>query len=363
MGDGGSATLKMKILILTQKVDVNDPILGFFHRWIEEFSKHCERVTVICLQGGEHNLPKNVKVLSLGKNNLELSTLNFKLFQKFKYVLNFWKYIWQERHNYDSVFVHMNSEYVVLGGVLWKVWRKKIMLWNNHLVGNFATRLAVRIVDKSFYTSPFSFNAKMSGPKGRRMPVGIDTDTFKRDARVIRAGGSVLSLGRISPVKNLEVIVKAAILMDEDGERFILNIVGDSLIKDKDYFNKIQKMASELEVKSEIFFNRAVSNHLTPQIYNQNEMFVNATNSGSLDKTIMEALACEMMVVVSNRSLEEFLPPEMIFEEGDPTNLKEKMSALLRKSHEEKEKLGRTLREKVVKGHSLGVLINKILAE
>jgi hypothetical protein len=57
----------MKLLIITQKVDINDPILGFFHRWIEEFAKHCEKITVICLYKGTYNLPNNVKVLSLGK--------------------------------------------------------------------------------------------------------------------------------------------------------------------------------------------------------------------------------------------------------------------------------------------------------
>jgi len=39
----------MKILILTQKIDKNDDILGFFHGWVAEFAQHCEKVTVIAL--------------------------------------------------------------------------------------------------------------------------------------------------------------------------------------------------------------------------------------------------------------------------------------------------------------------------
>ncbi len=57
----------MKLLILTQKVDKNDPTLGFFHRWIEEFANHYENLTIICLEKGIYTLPKNVQVLSLGK--------------------------------------------------------------------------------------------------------------------------------------------------------------------------------------------------------------------------------------------------------------------------------------------------------
>jgi len=69
----------MRLLIITQKVDKNDPILGFFHRWIEEFAKYCQSIIVICLQKGEYNLPKNIKILSLGKEKGK---------SKIKYIFN-----------------------------------------------------------------------------------------------------------------------------------------------------------------------------------------------------------------------------------------------------------------------------------
>ena len=72
----------MKLLIVTQKVDKNDPILGFFHRWIEEFARHVEFVTVICLGVGEYSLPVNVKVLSLGKEKKK---------SRLKYIFMFYK--------------------------------------------------------------------------------------------------------------------------------------------------------------------------------------------------------------------------------------------------------------------------------
>jgi len=94
----------MKLLILTQIVDLNDDVLGFMHGWIAEFAKNCELVTVICLKKGETNLPDNVKVLSLGKETGR---------SRIKYLLNFYRYIWQYRGNYDNIFVHMNEQYVL----------------------------------------------------------------------------------------------------------------------------------------------------------------------------------------------------------------------------------------------------------
>src|SRR3989344_232174 len=120
----------MRLLIVTQKVDKKDPILGFFHRWIEEFAKNFEKVTVVCLEKGEYNLPTNVKVLSLGKEERR---------SKAEYISRFYRYIWQERKNYDAVFVHMNQEYVLLGWKFWKLWGKKIFLWRNHARGSLWT--------------------------------------------------------------------------------------------------------------------------------------------------------------------------------------------------------------------------------
>ena len=59
-----------------------------FSRLALEFAKHCEQVIVICLSKGEYDLPKNVKILSLGKktSHFPLSTFNFS---KIKYALNF----------------------------------------------------------------------------------------------------------------------------------------------------------------------------------------------------------------------------------------------------------------------------------
>ena len=57
----------MKLLIITQKVDENDQLLGFFIDWIRLFSEKFERIIIICLEKGVFELPENVEVISLGK--------------------------------------------------------------------------------------------------------------------------------------------------------------------------------------------------------------------------------------------------------------------------------------------------------
>jgi len=340
----------MKLLIITQKVDVEDDILGFFHHWIEKISQRFDFVNVICLWQGKYFLPQNVKVFSLGKETGKL---------KIKYIFRFYKYIWRLRKDYDAVFVHMNPVYVVLGGIFWKIWNKKIFLWYNHQIGTAITRIGIRLADKVFYTSPFSFASKFK--KSKIMPAGIDTEIFKRNDKIQKIPNSILYLGRISPIKNLGVLIGAVKLLDKEGKDFILNIVGEPGEKDLEYFKGIKNLSKNLEAKGKIKFLGKIPNYMTPVVYNQNEIFINLSPAGSFDKTILEAMACQNIVIVSNKSFQGILSDYLIFEEKTPEDLKNKILNIFNMKKEENENLGRELRQYTVQNHNLDNLIEKTL--
>lgn len=283
----------MKLLIITQKVDKNDPILGFFHRWIEEFAKNFEKVTVICLEKGEYKLPENVKVLSLGKEKLKI---------KFRFILNFYFYIWQERGNYDAVFVHMNQEYVLLAGDMWRLMGKKIYLWRNHAQGGLLTRIAVWLSHKVFYTSPRSFTARFK--KAVRMPVGIDTDFFKPDPTVPRKPNSILFLGRIAPVKKVFQFVEWFNKLDV---KFTATVAGAALPKDKEYEESLKLKVKSSKLESRIKFVGEVTREEALKLYQSHQSYVNMTLAGSMDKTIFEAAASGTKLVVENPDAKDLL--------------------------------------------------------
>lgn len=328
----------MRLLVVTQKVDQNDPILGFFHEWVKEFAKHCEQVTVIALGVGKYDLPKNVRVFSLGKESRVSQLI---------YIKRFYEYIWSERENYDIIFVHMNQEYVLLGGLLWKLLGKKITMWRNHPSGNLLTKIAVVLSDKVFCTSGYSYTARYK--KTSIMPVGINTNLFFRDTAIERKADSILFLGRISPVKNVEVFINALNILDKEGIDFTASIYGDSPEKDKEYYKKVRLLTTDLEKKEKVFFHGGVPNSQTPLLYNQHELFVNATRSGSFDKTILEAMACECVVVVSNESLKDVLPPSSLFKDVDAIDLARKLRVAISLSKKEKEEHERVLRQYAVR--------------
>lgn len=317
---------------MTQKIDIDDPVLGFFHRWVEEFSKNFEEITVICLQKGKYNLPSNLKVLSLGKEKLSA-------FRKIKYIFRFYKYIFGERKNYDAVFVHMNQEYVLLGGIFWKLFRKNIYMWRNHNSGSFLTDIASAFCAKVFCTSKYSYTAKYK--KTVLMPVGVDTNKFVRSEslNVPKVKNSILSLGRISPSKNVDIFVEALGLLKKQDIEFTANIYGDALPKDNPYFNKIKSRTRELGLESILKFHKGVPNHQTPDIYNSHEIFVNLSPSGMYDKTIFEAMACGCLVLASNENLKGEIDERLVISNKGAEEAVKRISILLSLSGEEKQKL------------------------
>lgn len=292
----------MKLLIITQKVDKNDGVLGFFYDWILEMQKKFQKVTVICLEKGEADLP-GVEIFSLGKEG------NLKFLRRIKYVFNFYKLIFRKRKNYEAVFVHMNQEYILLGGLFWRVWGKKIFLWRNHPQGNFLTKTAVFLSNKVFYTSPFSYTARFK--KAKRMPVGVKINE-KINYKTYKKGEilKILCLGRIAPVKNIEIAIEAAKVLKERGVSFKLDIVGNVLERDKKYDEDLRTEVKEMGLLKEVSFYKGVNHEEALKIFSEYDVLINVTDKGSMDKTIFEAGAAGVIVVSSNEALTEIYPKE-----------------------------------------------------
>ncbi|MFT5179645.1 MAG: glycosyltransferase involved in cell wall biosynthesis [Candidatus Paceibacteria bacterium] len=340
----------MRLLVFTQEVDKNDPIMGFFHNWILKLSKKTDSLIVICLRKGEYDLPKNVKVLSLGKEDGR---------SVIKYVFRFYKYIILEWRNYDNVFVHMNQEYVLLGGMLWRLFGKKVSMWRNHPAGNFLTNIAIRLSSVVFCTSNSSYTAKYK--KTKIMPVGIDVDIFSVVPGIERKRSSILIFGRISPIKKVHVIVDALNMLHEEGVLFTADSFGEALEQHKGYYDEVLAKAKPLIDNNIMTFSKGIPNYRAPEEFSKSELYINATPDGSFDKTILEAMSCGSLPVVCNSSLEGVISSETIFKVDNPTDLKEKIKNSINLSDEEKEREREYIRKIVVEDHSLEKLINSLL--
>lgn len=350
----------MKLLLITQKVDKNDPVLGFFHKWIEELSKRFASINVVCLQEGEYDLPENVEVFSLGK--VASSATRRRGGGKLKYVFNFYKYIWKLRTQYDSVFVHMNQEYVLLGGVFWNIFGKKVYLWRNHPNGSFLTRIAVALSEKVFCTSDSAFTARFG--KTEVVPVGIDTGLFKVANRqhLVSRSRKILFLSRMDRIKRPDLLIESLNILNNQGVDFVSNFYGDPTPGTHDFYDSLKSKVSSLGLSEKVKFYNGVPNYKTPDIYNEHKIFVNLTPSGSMDKTILESVSCGCIPVVVNSFFREIFDSNMIVKE-DAEDISDKIKFWLEKDDEYVEEVSGKLQKYVLENHSLNALMDKLNTE
>lgn len=314
----------MKLLILTQSVDLDDSSLSFFHDWIESLAKRSEFITVICLKEGRHSLPKNVNILSLGKEKGE---------SKFKYILNFYKFIFSERKNYDSVFVHMNPEYVALGGVLWRLWGKKIIFWYTHRQISPILKVAEKLSNQILTAAPESF--RLRSHKVHVVGHGINLKRFEPvfdQGKKIGEKLKILTIGRITSIKNLDVFLETVFLLKGNGFSIEATVIGEPILKhDFDYFEYLKSKVKELSLDKEINFVGKVEQEQIPHWYKSNDILVNLTPEGGLDKVVLEAMASGLVPISSNKAFRKIFGEfsiHLIFEERDPKDLSNKIRNL-----------------------------------
>jgi hypothetical protein len=129
----------MRLLLITEKLDKNDEALGFFHSQLLDLASACNPLTVLVLEQRTHALPENVKVVSLGKE---------KGISRLGYLLNFYGAIFGNLGKYDAVYVNRNPQYIVLGGIIWKLLGKKIILGYNHQFVDWKLKWALFFADE-----------------------------------------------------------------------------------------------------------------------------------------------------------------------------------------------------------------------
>jgi glycosyltransferase involved in cell wall biosynthesis len=340
----------MKLLIITQIVDRNDSNLGFFHTWIEEFAKHVEEVNVICLKEGDHYLPDNVHVYSLGKENTT---------SRFTRVWRFYNYIFKLRNEYDAVFVHMNPEYIVLGGYWWKRWHKTMALWYAHRSDTRKLRAALKWVTYVLTVSEDSF--AVPTPKLRAIGHGIDTALFKPQIKEESTLLRITTTGRIAGSKHIQEMLGLMEELANRNEHFCFSIVGSPTTPaEEQYAKKLHSAVDAASWKDSVRFLGPMPHARLPEFLNTQDIFLNFATTGNMDKAGLEALAAGVPLLSTNPQFEALLAPYGLYVPSmHPSELANALLAFMQRP--DQPAVLATLRNKVASEHSLERLIPRII--
>lgn len=354
----------MKLLMFTRKVDLDDHRMGFTHYWIETLAKKIDFLYVVCLASGRHNLPKNVKLITLGKEHKSGTKHKNRLMMLIKSQLIFSKII----PKIDGIFCHMMPLYVILVSFFAKIYRKKIIMWmalDNEALNKIGIKLKIAELQcyKIITASPESYDRKTH--KKIVTGHGIDVEQFI-DKHEQRDSNLIISIGRITPVKRCEDIIKAFDLLvnKKDKKSLKLEFYGGWEGEEK-YYKQLIMLVKKFKLEKNILFKGPISNSKTVKLYNKAEVFINSQKRGGAGKSVLEAMASGCIPLICTNTFNKLLSKNskkmIIYNEGNINELANKLNYIIRLNNTKKEKIRKELEKFVLENHNINKLMNKLI--
>jgi glycosyltransferase involved in cell wall biosynthesis len=321
------------LVFVTQEVDPEHPVLAATVPKIEALARRFDEVAVLAASAVPGVLPANCRVVEYGagsrvrRGRLYAAALEREL-----------------KRRPAAVLVHMTPLLAVLAAPLARPRSVRVLLWFTHWKRSRTLVLAERACAAVLTVDSRSFplQSRKVVPIGH----GIDLDRFPCARRDPAPRLRVLALGRTSPAKGYETIVRAAALADVD-----LELRGPSFTAEE------RAERARLERLGARFEEPLPYAHV-PELFFGKDVLVNNMREGALDKVVYEAAATCMPVLASNSGFEDVLPAELRFRREDPGDLAAKLARL---RDADRNAIGGGLRKAVEERHSVGHWADEVL--
>ncbi len=273
--------------MMTQFVDEQDWLLGFVPPLIRAIAAHVQQLDVIALGAQPTAFPDNVRIHSLGK---ERGASRVQRFQQLRKTLA--KLLPQT----DIFFSHLSDSYPLAVAPFALPQRVPMTMWYTHKQVTPRLKLSERLVQRIYTASPESLTLETS--KARVIGHGIDMDLFQPSADS-REEQRIVAVGRITPIKNLQLLVAALAQLPTA----TLTLIGAPATEaDKQYQADLKAQAETLGVADRITWLGGLRQAaLLPHLQTAH-VAANLCPTGGMDKVVLEALACGVPTVVHNKT-------------------------------------------------------------
>jgi glycosyltransferase involved in cell wall biosynthesis len=335
-----------KLLFVTQQVDPAHPALAATVAKVRALAARVDELVVLADGAVPEALPANCRVRT------------FRARAKAGRGLRFEAALAAELPGLrgGAVVAHMCPIYAVLAAPLVRPLRIPLVLWFTHWRASRLLRLAERMSTAVASVDERSF--PLPSRKVRAIGHGIDLDEFPcaepREIDTLR----VLALGRYSPAKGLETMLRA--LAQVDDTRLVVH--GPALTEyERLHRVELLRLAAELRLVGRVHLEDAVPRAQVPALLAENDVLVNNMRAGAPDKVVYEAAASCLPVVASNPVFDSFLDAVWQFPRDEPEALAERLRAVAVLDRPARARLGRALRDRVAESHSVDSWADGIL--
>ena len=273
------------VVIYNLITDENDPVTAFAVDWIKAFAEISDEVVVFSTHVGTYKAPSNVTVIELSGGTFKKRIRGLlKLYRSAIYVSNI--------RGRKIVFHHMSEKTAFLVGPILRILGIKQGLWYSHNRKSNVLILASKFVNFIFSPTTNSFPIKTR--KIRPVGHGINMSRFQKYSNPSLDRTGIVSLGRISRVKNLEEIIDG--VSHVSTPRPSLTLIGPVMEEDK-YVEALSKRAKDSDVQLTLEDGIAYSE--VPKVISQYSMAFSGSPN-TVDKSVLEAAAVGCFVLSKN---------------------------------------------------------------
>jgi glycosyltransferase involved in cell wall biosynthesis len=329
-----------RLVFATQKLDPADPILAATVAKVRALAERVDDLVVLCDSAVSGAAPANVRVHEFGAATQAGRGARFAA-----------ALARELRPRPDAFVAHMIPLYVLVGAPLLRPLRIPVALWYSHPEGHRLVRAAEALsnVVLSVDESTFPLRSRKLVPIGH----GIDLVEFPCAPPRDEDGSlRVAVLGRYSPIKGVDQVLRAAALAQQDGSRVVVEAHG-VVPPFAAHQKELEELARELGV--EALLEPELPRTELPALLARSDALVNATAGTSADKVVYEAAASCVAALAASPAFADLLPPELRFDWGRPDQLAERLRTLDRRRRPE-------LREAVRERHSVEHWADALLA-
>lgn len=345
----------MRLLLFNLVTDADSIAQGFTTTWINALAQRCEAVDVLTMRAGRLAVAENVRVYSVGKE---------RGYSEPRRLLEFYRLLNRllSENYYTAAFAHMNTLFAILAAPLLKPRRIPLTLWYAHGAVTPRLRLAEKLADHCVSSSADGF--RIPSRKLTFIGQGIDTHRFQPAAAPHASGQpfTILSVSRLAPVKHIEDIITAAALLAKTtpAHPFQVHIYGDAPPEYATYKLALAQQITSLGLDAQVKLCGPMAYDAIVPIYQNANMLVNTSATGSLDKAVLEAMACGLPVITANPAFSNVLNDDLLIPLESPQQLAHQLQQFQAMSPQQRASLGMALREIVVRDHSLERLVNRL---
>jgi glycosyltransferase involved in cell wall biosynthesis len=303
------------LVVVTQQVDPASPVLGATVAKLRALAGRVEELVVLADSAVAGALPENARVRLFRSGTKAGRGVRFEAALSSELA---------RAPRPAAVLAHMCPIYAVLAAPLARPLGSRVLLWFTHWRASRLLRLAERLSTDIVSVDAGSF--PLESKKLVAIGHGIDVEEFPCGGHARTGDGiRLLALGRSSPAKGLETIIRGVGRVPEA----TLIMHGPSLTDEEvRHRAELENLVRELGLGDRVTIGDPVPRERVLELMAGVDALVNNMRAGAPDKVVYEAAAACLPVLASNPVFAGLLPNELRFPRDDDAELAARIRGL-----------------------------------